>query len=273
MAALCAAPSPLQAPDSAQAAFVRSARAATARYHDQAAAIADGYRAVGPESPAMGRHWVQPSLVVEGRVEAGRPQVLEYATIAGRAELVGVAFAVPLERGESPPAGPVTGAVWHSHPGDVTGETHRLEHMDGMAADTAAARVAVLHAWVWLDNPAGVFEPDNWSLPFARLGLARPAAAPAGSAKTLSLLAGGDTYYFTVICVALRPDAGDSAAIRRALTGVRDSVAQWVSRRQPGAAVTDADAATLAAWWEGLRRALTMAIGRARARRDVLSAL
>ena len=79
--------------------------------------------------------------------------------------LVGVAYAVPLGPGEVPPDAPVSASGWHTHQGTLDDEGLNGRHagMDMGRGD----RVAVLHAWVWLPNPAGTFEAQNWLLPLA----------------------------------------------------------------------------------------------------------
>ena len=73
--------------------LVTAMRAGTARYRDLAAAIADGYRQIGPDFPTMGEHWVNAGLLVGGVLDPARPQVLEFASINGRPTLIGVAYA------------------------------------------------------------------------------------------------------------------------------------------------------------------------------------
>ncbi|HZH40859.1 MAG TPA: hypothetical protein VFD85_07600 [Gemmatimonadales bacterium] len=163
---LLAAPLPAQQ-ELARTRFLDSTRLATARYRDVAQAMADGYRPMGPESPAMGQHWVQIGLVIGGKVDPREPAILEYATSEGASAptLVGVAYAVPLASGETPPDTPVPASWWHTHHGTLDDEGLNGSHtgMD-MSGDD---RVAVLHAWVWLANPAGAFEAENWLLPLA----------------------------------------------------------------------------------------------------------
>ena len=81
------------------ASFVEEARAATVRYHDRGVAIAEGYRRLGPDFPGMGEHWINPGLVIQGRLDAARPQVLSYSVIDGEIRLTGAAYALPLPPG------------------------------------------------------------------------------------------------------------------------------------------------------------------------------
>ena len=151
--------------DSARTRFLEDARLGTAKYRDPSRALADGYRPMGPETPAMGQHWVHLGILVADRVDPAAPAILEYATVKGVPELVGIAFAVPLDSTESPPDTPLPAAFWHTHRGTLADEGLSGSHA-GMSMGRGE-RVAVLHAWVWLPNPAGTFEAENWLLPLA----------------------------------------------------------------------------------------------------------
>jgi hypothetical protein len=185
------------------ASFVASARAATARYRDQAAARADGYRRIGPDFPTMGEHWLSSSIAVRPEVDPAHPPILEYVTVSGRPVLAGVAY-TQLVR-DAPPQAPIPApaAAWHFHRGSVDEESFVLSHAAAAADDRAPAgpRIAVLHAWLWLENPAGLFATDNWALPWRRLGLEPPSWIGSGSAGELAaaLAAGGDRYFATLL--------------------------------------------------------------------------
>ncbi len=182
--------------------FASSVREATRRYQDQAAAIADGYRRVGPDFPSMGEHWISVPLIVSGIVDPLRPAILEYVSMAGRPVLAGVAY-TQLVRDRAPDAVfPAPAAAWHYHSGTVDEESFVLGHADpGIVRSADSARIAVLHAWVWLSNPAGLFATDNWALPYLRLGLTPPSRGPEPSSPTLAvaLAAHGEGYFGTLL--------------------------------------------------------------------------
>ena len=148
-----------------RARFLEAARSATAKYRDVSRALADGYRPVGPDTPAMGQHWVNLALLIEGTVDAATPAILEYAGGDSIPVLIGVAYATLLDGDEAPPDAPVPGSWWHAHRGTLDAEGLGGSHsgMDMGGGD----RVAVLHAWIWLPNPAGDYEAENWLLPLA----------------------------------------------------------------------------------------------------------
>ena len=98
-ALLAGAPLHAQGSDAAER-FVAAARAGTTRYRSRDAAIADGYKRVGVEFPAMGEHWVSLARIMEDTVVAERPSVLIYVTVNGSPRLAGVAYTDLLEPGE-----------------------------------------------------------------------------------------------------------------------------------------------------------------------------
>jgi hypothetical protein len=183
--------------------FMASARAATARYRDQAAAMADGYRRIGPDFPTMGEHWLSSSIAVLPEVDPAHPPILEYVTVNGKPVLAGVAY-TQLVRDGSPQAPiPAPPSAWHFHRGSVDEESFVLSHAAAPGDNPAPAgpRIAVLHAWLWLENPSGLFATDNWTLPWRRLGLEPPSWIGTGSTGELAaaLAAGGDRYFATLL--------------------------------------------------------------------------
>ena len=115
------------------------AKSAAARYHDVRKAIADGYHDTGIVLPNMGRHFLNDGLL-DTKFEADRPELLVYTADSTR--LLALEYAQPLS--DTPPEGfqgdadtwvPFGGVFW------------------------------TLHAWVWKDNPDGVFNPTNSQVP------------------------------------------------------------------------------------------------------------
>ena len=209
------------------------ARDGTRRYRDRDVAIADGYRLIGPDFPGMGEHWIHLGLLLRGELDATRPPVLEYATIDGRPTLVGVAYALPLLRGERPPDFP-SGHAWHDHTESVDEESLLLEQV-GAAHEATGARIAMLHAWVWLANPAGVFASDNWTLPFARLGLPIPdGEVPAAAGRALALDAGGAVFTSMILRRVAKGSAADSVAIEQGVATARARVVRLLGERSSG---------------------------------------
>jgi hypothetical protein len=232
----------------AVSAFVQRAREGTARYRDQTIAVEDGYRRLGPDFPAMGEHWANPELVAKGELDAARPALLTYARVNGTPMLTGVVYAIPLTDGERPPPSPFAAAHWHDHLGSVDEESMLLDH-DARHAVAGGMRLAVLHLWIWVDNPAGESVTDNWALPFARLGVAAPPQPPVGAARALSLLSGAVPYYAALARAAATPGEADSRRVDAALDRAAGRVRAWWSTRAPSATLTPDELAMLDASW------------------------
>ena len=205
-------PGALRAQAGEQAEFISAARAATERYRDRAVAVADGYRPIGPDFPSMGEHWLSVPLVVRGGIDPAHPQILEYVTVDGLPVLAGVAYTQLIRDGPLDTSLPVPATAWHYHQGSVDEESFILSHARGNAESAPAPgpRVAVLHVWLGVENPAGLFASDNWALPWYRLGLPLPSRAERPSASDLAaaLAAGGDGYFLTLLRLRydLEPD-------------------------------------------------------------------
>src|SRR6266508_1122781 len=140
---------PLASPqgDDPVAAFIESARVATAKYQDRSVAIAEGYRNIGSDFPAMGEHWIRIGLVFDSKFDPEYPEVLTYAVLSGKPQLLGVAYALPLLPGESAPDWPVGKEKWHDHFRTLEDETVLPHHhAAGHAGD--APRLTMLHAWI-----------------------------------------------------------------------------------------------------------------------------
>ncbi len=181
-------------PLSADQQLIAAARTASAPYQDRNAAIRAGYRKLGPEIPEMGEHWINPIMIVESRYDPKRPAMLTYATINGKPTLTGVAYALAMRPGEAPPPSGVSGD-WHDHSASVNDELASGDHTRA----AGGSRVVVLHAWVWVDNPAGVFADENWALPYLRLGLQPPAEIDTHAARAIALRHDGVAYYANVL--------------------------------------------------------------------------
>lgn len=129
-------------------------RAATGAYHSLELAIEDGFSPFsvdGGSQPTcfdsddggMGIHYVRG---IDDVIDPRAPEALVYeVTDAGHARLVGVEYIVPQEfveddEGEVMALPEVFGRQFHKHP---------------------TLPVYVLHAWIWQDNPAGIFVDFN----------------------------------------------------------------------------------------------------------------
>jgi hypothetical protein len=142
----------------------------------------------------MGEHWINIGLVFDGKFDPAHPEVLTYVVVSGTPRLLGVAYVLPLLEGESAPDWPVSKDKWHDHFRTLEEETALPQHhTPGHAGDEP--RLAMLHAWIWLANPSGMFAADNWAIPYFRLGITPSEGAPDAAAKALALVSGGGKYF------------------------------------------------------------------------------
>ena len=134
--------------------LVKVVREATERFRDVSAAEAEGYALMfgcvsGPDSGAMGLHYVKLPLVVDDVLEAARPEILIYEpTPSGRLRLIGADFLVFAE-------------TWHKKNPAATPELMgQLLHLFESPNRFGLPAFYTLHVWAWKDNPNGAFV--NW---------------------------------------------------------------------------------------------------------------
>ena len=136
-------------------------RAATAKYHRVQEAVADGYElgwvnglgnrivagcVSSPTAGAMGYHYFNAALMADNAVHELTPEVLVYAPSPDGLKLVAVEWVV--RSAQSNPPGVST-------PPSVLGmDMHILVPPPGPA-------FYLTHAWIWADNPAGMFADFN----------------------------------------------------------------------------------------------------------------
>ena len=155
--ALClAAPPPSLAAENDGGPLAQKVRAATARFVDINVAIAEGWVPAtpcvsGPETGAMGVHFVLPARIGDGVVKADEPEALIYEPMSnGAMRLVGVEFIVLADDwakrnpGGNPPA--LDGNLMN-----LVGAPNRY----GLPA------FFELHVWAWEHNPKGTFADWN----------------------------------------------------------------------------------------------------------------
>ena len=119
-----------------------SARKATARFNRVEQAEAEGYINLDFCEEGEGCHWLNPSLL-DGEFDPTRPEILLYLREGDGWRLVAVEYAVPLSmsRGVAPEG--------------FTGDA------DHWREDSEGVGLWELTAWIWLQNPNGMFEQHN----------------------------------------------------------------------------------------------------------------
>jgi hypothetical protein len=208
--------------------FLTRARIATEKYQNQSTAILDGYRPIGSDFPGMGVHWVRIGLLFDSTIEAEHPEFLIYISVSGIPKLVGVAYAIPLLPGESAPDVPAGKEAWHDHFRSIEDETIVPQHHHHIETAENEPRLTMLHAWIWVPNPDGVYAADNWAIPYIRFGLTPPADATTSMALALSLLSGGVEYFSMMIDAAASPNSKQRKRINSAFDRARSDIERTV---------------------------------------------
>lgn len=133
--------------------LAQEVRKATDRYQDVAAATAAGYALFlgcvsSPQGGAMGIHYVNSTLVGDGKLDASRPEALMYEPRGGKLELVGVEYIVIASAWDAANKTPPTlmGQLFHYQ---------TAPNRYGIPAFYA------LHVWAWKHNPHGMFVDWN----------------------------------------------------------------------------------------------------------------
>jgi hypothetical protein len=135
---------------------VSKVRAATARFVDINVAAKDGWVrgtpcVSGPNSGAMGVHYILPARIGDGALNASEPEALIYEPLPnGAMRLVGVEFIV-------------IAADWarlHPEGGTPAVEGH-LTHYVGEPNRYGLPAFYELHVWAWENNPNGAFADWN----------------------------------------------------------------------------------------------------------------
>lgn len=235
--------------------FTTDAREGTRRYQSQETAIADGYRRVGVDFPAMGEHWVNLQRVMADSFAAHEPPVLVYVRVNGRPTLAGVAYTALLEPGEHPPTFAPARAFWHEHNGTVAEESFPIGHHAGSARgspDGSGLRLAILHAWVWTHNPDGVFATDNWTLPFVRVGMAPSADWSTAATRALALALDGEEYYALMLRTSMPLTMREEALAAEILSRSRERARQEIISPPRRRGLASDDETRLSGLWSAM---------------------
>jgi hypothetical protein len=140
---------------SAQGALLKIVRDNTERFKDVSVAEREGYSLLfgcvsGPDSGAMGLHFVNLNLVGSGVIDATRPQIVIYEPMPdGHLQLIGADFLV-------------IASDWDkAHPGQGAPQLMgQLFHYFESPNRFGLPAFYTLHVWAWKENPNGAFV--NW---------------------------------------------------------------------------------------------------------------
>jgi hypothetical protein len=145
--------------------LVAVVREATQRFRDPAAAEAEGYAlqfgcVSGPDVGAMGLHYVNFPLVLDGVLDPQRPEIVIYEPLpSGGRRLIGADFLVLAD-------------AWHATnqaPPQLMGQ---LLHLFESPNRFGLPPFYTLHVWAWKENPTGMFV--NWHRNVSCEGFAGP---------------------------------------------------------------------------------------------------
>jgi hypothetical protein len=131
-------------------ALIKTVRESTERFKDVAAAQRAGYGlqfgcVSGPDSGAMGMHFVNFPLVMDGILDATRPEIVIYEPQPdGRLRLIGADYLVLADAWNAS----------HSGPPQLMGQ---LFHYFEAPNRFGLPAFYTLHVWAWKENPTGAF--------------------------------------------------------------------------------------------------------------------
>ena len=152
--------SPAQAADEhnhagpANNALVKVVREITEPYKDVAAAKAAGYALAfgcvsGPDTGAMGLHYVNMPLVQDGVIDARHPEIILYEPVGnGQVRLAGADYLVLADAWDKT----------HSTAPELMGQIFQQFEAPNRFG---LPRFYTLHVWAWKDSPTGTFV--NWN--------------------------------------------------------------------------------------------------------------
>ena len=133
--------------------LVKVVREATERFKDVSVAEAEGYSLMfgcvsGPDSGAMGLHYVNLSLVTDNVLDPARPEIVIYEPLPnGKLKLIGADFLVFADG-------------WHAANEKTPELGGQLMHLFESPNRFGLPDFYTLHVWAWKDNPSGTF--SNW---------------------------------------------------------------------------------------------------------------
>jgi hypothetical protein len=137
----------------ASGAFVRLVRESTERFKDVSVAEQEGYGLLfgcvsGPDYGAMGMHFVNFPLVLDGVLDPTKPEIVIYEPLPdGRLRLIGADYLVLADAWNAT----------HSAPPELGGQ---LLHFFEAPNRFGLPPFYTLHVWAWKENPTGMF--SNW---------------------------------------------------------------------------------------------------------------
>jgi hypothetical protein len=134
--------------------LLTAVRQATTRFQDVQVAQSEGYQpqfgcVTGPDSGAMGMHFLNMPLINDGQIDVTRPEIVIYEPLPnGGLRLIGADYLVFADAWNST----------HSEPPQLMGQLFQLFETPNRFGLPAFYS---LHVWAWKDSPTGAFV--NWN--------------------------------------------------------------------------------------------------------------
>jgi len=134
--------------------LVKVVRDVTRGFQNAQAAEAAGYTlqfgcVSGSDAGAMGLHYVNGPLVMDGEIDATRPEIILYEPVGnGRVRLAGADYLVLADQWDKT----------HSQAPELMGQ---IFHQFDAPNRFGLPRFYTLHVWAWKDSPTGTFV--NWN--------------------------------------------------------------------------------------------------------------
>ncbi len=236
-----------------QPAQIAEVRAAIQKYRDFSVAKREGWKSFGDDEPLMGKHFYNdeaPDYIAGDPLDFSRPNNLMYTEIDGEQVLTGVAFVVRLGEGEPMPQG-FAGHDdrWHAHDfvAAIEAATEERPILGWLAnrwlddnyrkKGDNRGRLAMVHAWVTMENPDGIFADYNRTIPYKKLGLPdgywHGASVETARGLNLATEGGCDAQNGTlwIANISRSQDRTIKAACRDGAEAVRSAIAQGGKER------------------------------------------
>jgi len=135
-------------------ALVKVVRETTEQYKSVTVAEGAGYALAfgcvsGPDAGAMGLHYVNMPLVLDGEIEATRPEIVIYEPVGnGQVRLIGADYLVLADAWDKT----------HTSSPELMGQKFQQFEAPNRFG---LPRFYTLHVWAWKDSPTGTFV--NWN--------------------------------------------------------------------------------------------------------------
>jgi hypothetical protein len=213
----------------------------------------------------MGQHWINPAWLFPATPDPGKPGILSYLTVGNRKILAGVAYAVPAVNGVMQENSLADARHWHVHAGKVLDEGFFLEHVNPAGAPMHHDRmsgISVLHLWIWIDSPDGLFAANNWALPYVASGLDPSAHASRDAARALATASAGSPFLLEQMRRAASLSDADIRMLEQELARTGRNVAEII--RESGHVNSRQTGELAAASWRSIWPRLARAVPRAK---------